>query len=233
MWDKICVFTFFAGLITIWFCMAYLYKQRLTPLLSIIQGRVSSRPLFFCFKSVLNGDWQGRKVRIETVNFPKFLDKHNHGLNQLFITLSNSQPWPFSFRIWQKSVTFIPLRRTLVSLLSRTKFDITQADITGVSDAFSQDIVLQFLNPARLNIITDLFSHDFNYIELHASPTENFMKITLDPRRMLSRDYAELAQGSALQPAIMESILEKLKDFETAQAPREQTQELSWNLSGL
>ncbi len=204
------LFILIAGAIVALACAPETLKSQLTPLLSIIKGQV-----FLKFRgrmfAVLKGTWQGEKVEVEI--------KQQKYISNLFITLFGPCPLSCSLKIRPTSGVVGLVDMHVGALLDGHRFKIPEANITVYSSTGNETIIRQFLNPDRLWVIENIFSHHLNYLEIHKDPIAgDYLRVGIEGCRM--SDSISACQA-ILQPAEMNYILLKLIKFYTApQSPK-------------
>jgi hypothetical protein len=215
------VLVIFSGLLFISFMYFFVYKygnkllkKQYAPLLSIIEGRIYLK----CgMTTVVEGLWQGVKVKAEA---------SGNKCPVPIITLWSSCSLPFSLKIRPTSGALGLVDMGVGALFDGHRFKIPESNITVYSPAGDETMIRQFINPARISIIRDIFSRNFNYFEIRTDPIAgDYLKVTIEPSRLpmmmsnplkLYSPYQKICQ-TALQPEAVSHILEQLKEFETAE----------------
>ncbi len=184
-------------------------KKQLTPLLSFIEGRVYLKYRGWMV-TILEGIWQGVRVKVEIKNMSYSSD--------IYITFFSSCTWPFSLKVRPTSSSFGLVDMHLGTLADGHRLKIPEAKITVYSPAGDEAMIRQFLNPARLAIIQDIFSHKLNYLEIHTDPIAgDYLKVGIEGCRLSN---SQKACKAAIKLEVVSHILEQLKEFSNADKNR-------------
>jgi len=212
----ILVFLIILGL-PLWFSYS-LPRKLLTPLLSIIQGRIEGCSFTARFTK-LCGTWQRENVEVEikSTGFRSLLIPKD-------ISISLYKHFPFSFlRILSKdkegSLKFIVLASPQEAFLPTPKFRIKisedELDINRSSETAEEEKIRDFLTLERREIIHNIFKRKFNYIEI----TNKYIKIGMRHTtwRQEVSNYWEFCKKT-VSPEAVNELLENLREFSSSQS---------------
>ncbi|PKL47862.1 MAG: hypothetical protein CVV37_08050 [Nitrospira bacterium HGW-Nitrospira-1] len=183
-------------------------KEKLSQLVSVISGVVSTKFRLGTVYAILEGSWMGERVKVEL----KKVMNPRHPID-LFATVYGPHRWPFSLKIKPLSKNIFDVMGTSMKFFgNKYKLKMTDEKIEVVSNVNDENRIKNFLNADRLKIIHYIFENGFNLLEIDKDKnTNSYVKVGVEPSYWWKPE--EEIKARVLEPTMIVEILQNLKNF--------------------